>query len=211
MTLPLFPLSTVLFPQGRLPLQIFEVRYLDMVQRCHREQSPFVVACLNEGREVQRAGPDNGFAPEGFYPTGTLAYITHLEPVRAGLLWVVCRGGARVHIRRSERGALGLWFGDVETLPHDQAVAIPSELSHVSDALREVQTQLHRDHPNALGGTAPLQEGAPEWQDAGWVANRWAEMLPLPPDLKQRLLTLDSPLLRLELIDDQLDDLGLGS
>jgi uncharacterized protein len=210
-TLPIFPLSTVLFPQGLLPLQIFEVRYLNMVQRCHREHTPFVVACLHQGQEVQRPGDANGFAPEDFYPTGTLAYVTELDTVRAGLLWVVCRGGERVHIQRSEKGPLGLWVGDTSPLPEDRVVAIPSELSHVSDALLEVHTQLHRDHPNAMGATAPLAAQAPEWQNAGWVANRWAELLPLAADFKQRLLTLDSPLLRLELIDDQLDELGLGS
>ena len=211
MTVAIFPLETVLFPQGIMPLQIFEVRYLDMVQRCHRDNTPFVVTCLTQGQEVQRPGEGDGFAPEGFEPVGTMAHVTHLEQVRSGLLWVVCRGGSRVRIQRSEKGPLGLWVGEVEPLPDDKVVAIPSELSHISDSLLDVQTQLHRDHPSAVGISEPLPADAPQWQDAGWVANRWAELLPLGSELKQRLLTLDNPLLRLELIDDQLDDLGLGS
>jgi Lon protease-like protein len=61
-----------------------------------------------------------------------------------------------------------------------------------------------------MGVSQPPEHGAPEWENAGWVANRWAELLPLPNDLKLRLLTIESPLIRLELIGDQLDEMGLS-
>jgi Lon protease-like protein len=96
--LPLFPLSTVLFPDGVLPLQIFEVRYLDMISHCLTEDEPFGVVLLTQGQEVRT--PDG---LERFAGTGTLAQVQTPPPRRPGLLQVVCRGGSRFHVLDSER------------------------------------------------------------------------------------------------------------
>ena len=212
MNLPIFPLNTVLFPQGLIPLQVFEVRYLNMVQRCEKDGTPFIVACLHGGDEVQRPDPtgEETYQPERFHHTGTLAHIEHISVVKPGLLRIICRGGERVRIDRCEKGPLGLWVGDAEVMHHDKIITIPSELSHISDALSDVLGRLYEEYPDAMGVSRPPEHGAAEWENAGWVANRWAELLPLPNDLKLRLLTAESPLIRLELVGDQLDELGLS-
>lgn len=212
MNLPIFPLNTVLFPQGIIPLQVFEVRYLNMVQRCEKEGTPFIVACLHDGDEIQRPDPtgEETYQQERFHHTGTLAHIEHVAVVKPGLLRIICRGGERVRIDRCEKGPLGLWVGDTAVIHQDKRVTIPSELSHISDALSDVLGRLYQEYPDAMGVSQPPEHGAPEWENAGWVANRWAELLPLPNDLKLRLLTIESPLIRLELIGDQLDEMGLS-
>ena len=90
LTLPLFPLSTVLFPDGVLPLQIFEVRYLDMISHCLTEDTPFGVVLLTHGQEVRTPT-----GAERFVGSGTLASVQDTTASTPGLLQVVCRGGAR--------------------------------------------------------------------------------------------------------------------
>ncbi|KQW03132.1 LON peptidase substrate-binding domain-containing protein [Rhizobacter sp. Root1221] len=199
--LPLFPLRTVLFPGGRLPLQIFEVRYLDMIGRAHREGIPFGVVCLTEGDEVRR-NVDGGFQAESFHPFGTLARIDRLERPRPGLLNIQCTGLQRFRLERTECLPHGLWVGDAESLPDDPLVPIPSDLEHIRIALQRVVSDL-RDQ--GLGDDdMPLQ--APwRFDDCGWVANRWCDLLPLSNALRQQLLVVDSPLVRLELVADALD------
>jgi len=210
--LPVFPLNTVLFPGGVIPLQVFEVRYLNMVKRCNLQREPFVIASLADGDEVQKpdSNNQNTFEKERFYPFGTLAHIEQMQTIQSGLVRIVCRGGQRVHLDRCEKGPLGLWVADAGVIEDDQFVTIPSELSHIGDALADVLIRLNAEHPNITGVVAPPAEGAEEWENAGWVANRWAELLPLPNELKVKLLTVESPLVRLELIGDQLDEFGLG-
>lgn len=205
--LPLFPLRTVLFPGGRLPLQIFEVRYLDMIGRAHRDGTPFGVVCLTEGEEVRAADPA-AFGSEAFHQVGTLARVDHLERPRPGLLRVHCTGTRRFRLERSECLPHGLWVGEVSLLVDDAQVTIPADLEHVAIALERVAADLREQ--GAPEDELPMQ---PPWQfDAcGWVANRWCELLPLPMAVKQRLLELESPLLRLELVADALDELrGTG-
>ena len=101
--LPLFPLQTVLFPGGWMPLRIFEVRYLDMIGRCHKAGAPFGVVALSEGSEVRRIDPNaapsgDGFAHEAFYPVGTLAHIEQLERPQPGLMVIHCRGSQKFEI-----------------------------------------------------------------------------------------------------------------
>ena len=106
-SLPLFPLGTVLFPGGVLPLRIFEVRYLDMVVKCHTHGAPFGVVALTQGSEVMRA-PDAGptgesFVDEGFHGVGTLATITSLSRPQPGLMEIRCTGTQRFTITRREK------------------------------------------------------------------------------------------------------------
>jgi len=207
-SLPLFPLQTVLFPGGHLPLRIFEPRYLDMVARCHRDGQPFGVVGLIEGRELRQRDPvaaDGAFLRESFHPIGCLAHIELLERPQAGLLQIRCRGGRRFRLTGSECLPHGLWMGSVEWLNDDAAVPVPADLAATA---RLLQGLLHSLEQGAAAAELPLQPPY-QWDDSGWLANRWAELLPLAADERQRLMQLDNPLLRLELVADQLERLGI--
>ncbi len=119
--LPLFPLGTVLFPDGRLALRVFEPRYLDMVGRCHRTGAPFGVVALAEGGEVRVAGAP----PERLEPIGTLAHIVRLQQPQPGLLWIECRGGERFRIDQATRLTHGLWVADVTLLSPERLRVFP--------------------------------------------------------------------------------------
>ena len=202
-SLPLFPLGTVLFPGGLLPLRIFEVRYLDMVGRCHKAGAPFGVVSLTQGAEVRQPG-----VTETFATVGTLATIETLETTQPGLLSVRCSGAQRFRIARTERLKHGLWVADVERLDDDQSVPIPEDLSNVAAALQRLIASLQE----RAGPGAPLPLQQPWYfDDCGWVANRWCELLPLPLELKQRLMELDNPLVRLELVGDALARTGIAT
>ena len=207
-SLPLFPLGTVLYPGGTLPLRIFEVRYLDMVRKCWRSGAPFGVVLLTRGSEVNKAGPDDSAtASEAFNAIGTLASIAECHAPQAGLLVVRCTGTQRFRVSRSEKLKHGLWIADVTLLPGDQSVPIPDDLAHVSQALHAlIQSLRQRAVP---APDMPVQ--APYLlDDCAWVANRWCELLPMPAEHKQRLMELDNPLLRLELVSDVLEGAGIS-
>ncbi len=197
--IPLFPLATVLFPEGVLPLQIFEVRYLEMMRKCIAHDDPFGVVMLTEGQEVRT--PE---AVEKFVPSGTLATVDDSSTPSPGLLQVVCRGGARFKVLWSERRPNGLWMGEVELLPGDLAVPIPSELLGAADALNRVLGSLGEVPEHRWPVRPPFR-----LDDCGWVSNRWCELLPLTLAQKHSMLMLDNPLIRLELMHDLLDEHGL--
>ncbi|MEO5797747.1 MAG: LON peptidase substrate-binding domain-containing protein [Rhodoferax sp.] len=195
--LPLFPLETVLFPGGLLPLRIFEVRYLHMVEQCRKDGTPFGIVSLLKGSEVRRPGADS----ETFHPVGTLAHITHFDAPQPGLMEIDCVGAERFRMTSSHQLANGQWVADVELLEDDVATPIPSDLAHASHTLGQLIQTLREQHgaENRFPLLPPLQ-----LEDCGWVANRWCEMLPLSVPLKHNLLALDSPLVRLELVADVL-------
>jgi Lon protease-like protein len=206
-TLPLFPLGSVLFPAGILPLRIFEVRYLDLIGKCHKHGAPFGVVSLTQGDEVRKAGA----AEERFASVGTLAVIRSFDAPQTGLLQIECVGTQRFRTRRTELQKFGLWTADVEAVPDDLAHAIPDDLEHTAVALRRLVDAL--DERRRLQGTEGLRLpiGEPfRFDDCGWVANRWCEFLPVPMELKQRLMELDSPLMRLELVSDLLARTGIA-
>jgi uncharacterized protein len=208
--LPLFPLRSVLFPGGSLPLQIFEVRYLDMIGRCHKAGDLFGVVCLSEGSEVRRRAPGDGFAPEAFFPIGTLARIVELQRPQPGLMIARCVGTQRFRVRHSAQEKYGLWVGEVEVLGDEAVVPVPDDLAFARDALQNLLHNIEQsiEHSGEAGVELPLREPY-QWDDCAWLANRWCEMLPLKAELKQRLLALDSPVLRLELVADTLGQMGL--
>lgn len=192
--LALFPLSTVLFPGGVLALQVFEVRYLEMVQACRAHDRPFGVVALARGSEVRRAGQ----APEELHAVGTLAVIEHYDTPRPGLILLGCRGTQRFRVRDPRCTKAGLWIAEGELLANDQPVPIPPDLAHTSARLADVLARLRQRHPSAPDPTPA------ELADCGWVANRWCELLPASITDKQRLMALDNPLVRLELVADLL-------
>jgi uncharacterized protein len=193
--LPLFPLGTVLFPGALLPLQLFELRYLQMVGECERQGSGFAVVTLTQGREVHRPGA----AAEEFEPLGTRAKIEHIERPQPGLVQVWCRGVEKCHIEVTQQRSDGLWLGRLQTLLPEPTVQVPEDLQHLAAQMREALTQLSTE-PSML----------PAWpqpwplQDCSWLSQRWGELLPLPLQMKYRLFALQAPLLRLELVGDLL-------
>ncbi|MEN9538931.1 MAG: hypothetical protein RLZZ126_1166 [Pseudomonadota bacterium] len=211
LSLPLFPLGTVLFPGGVLPLRIFEVRYLDMIGKCHKAGAPFGVVTLTQGGEVRTAAAAHSATPESFHAVGTLAQITHLESPQSGLLLIRCEGRGRFRIMRQECLKHGLWVGDVEHLADDAPVPVPPDLQAAATALQRVlkridarsaekneQISEQSEHSKLLN----QEHSGRRLNDCGWVANRWCELLPLPSQHKHRLMALDSPLMRLELVSD---------
>jgi hypothetical protein len=196
-SLPLFPLNTVLFPGGVLPLQVFEVRYLNMIATCHRTGAPFGVVALSSGHEVRTpTGPQ-----EQLHTMGTLARITQMERPQPGLLMVQCGGEQRFHIDTLSRLPHGLWVADVSLLPSDDTIAIPADLRHAAESLRRVHAQLRTRTPQS---NLPTDDDA-AYNDCAWVANRWCELLPLPLSTRQQLMALGNPLVRLELVADLLE------
>lgn len=218
-SLPLFPLGLVLFPGGSLPLRIFEVRYLDMIGKCHKAGAPFGVVSLTSGSEVQKPAAkgsvgDNDaanrgaqtFAPEAFHQVGTLATISEFSAPQPGFMVIRCTGTQRFRIERQERLNYGLWVSEVTRIADDTPLAVPDDLRRVADALDMIISSLKsRGIPQAQLPFHPPYH----FNDCAWVANRWCELLPLPPLQKQQLMTLDNPLVRLELVSDILVKAGI--
>jgi Lon protease-like protein len=202
-SLPLFPLASLLFPGGVVALRVFEVRYLDMVRKCHLAGAPFGVVSLRSGQEVRRAG-----APlEQLHEVGTLATIEQLRSPQPGLVTLECRGGQRFRIVRSHLLPHGLWVADVELLAPDQHVPIPQHLAATARSLAQVLASLRERTPSSPVAITPTPA---QLGDCGWVANRWCELLPVPQELKQQLMQLDTPLVRLELVGDVLERTGIA-
>jgi Lon protease-like protein len=215
-SLPLFPLGTVLYPDGLLPLRIFEVRYLDMIGKCHKNGTPFGVVALTQGSEVRQvntkvdavsAPSADAFVHEAFNDVGTLATITVLARPQPGLFMVECLGTQRIRIGKREKLKHGLWVADVDLLAPDAAVGIPEDLQVTATGLGRVITSLQAQGVQK----DQLPFGSPyRMDDCGWVANRWCELLQLPLELKQRLMALENPLVRLELVRDILENAGIA-
>lgn len=200
--LPLFPLNMVLFPGGKLSLQIFEVRYLDMVQQCLANQTTFGIVMLTSGSEIRLPGKT-----ETFSQVGTLVHIDEWSAPRKGIINLLLTGTRRFKIYTIQQQLHGLWIADnIAMIDNDKAITIPEELMDTSLSLEDLVTSTKQQGiaESELAITPPFQ-----WNDCGWVANRWAELLPFTLEERQNLLTLDNPLLRLELIQDELIERGL--
>ena len=195
--LPLFPLQTVLFPGGLLQLKVFEARYLDLISQCLRRQLPFGVVCLAQGSEL-RGGSDS---PQ-LESTAVLAQIQDVDAEQAGILLVRCLGGQRVQLGQPHQRADGLWLSEASAGPDDLPAAVPPELLGSAGALAKAIDSM------AVQGQRPFALPY-RLEDAGWVANRWCEILPISMAAKYRLMRLDEPLLRLKLVDDYLRSKGL--
>lgn len=179
LTIPLFPLHSVLFPGGPLALRIFEARYLDMVGRCLKEGSGFGVVLIRDGSEV-------GEAPE-VYEIGTLGHIRYWERRRDGLLGITFTGEQRFRILEREIEPNQLMVAEVELLPNEPAVAVPRQHRGLVELLSRTLGEL--GHPYL---TMPKA-----YDDSAWVGARLVELLPLDLVQKQRLLQLNDPLERL--------------
>jgi Lon protease-like protein len=195
--LPLFPLQTVLFPGGLLSLKVFEARYLDLMAACLRETRPFGVVALRSGTEVQRADAKVALAQ-----TGVLAELIEVDSAQAGILQVRCRGTHRFTLDAPHQQSDGLWLAASRTLPDDDLVAPAPELHETVRGLANAIASL-----KSLGTEPFLQPF--RFDDAGWVANRWCEILPISLAAKQKLMELTDPLVRLQLVDEFLRGKGV--
>lgn len=177
--IPLFPLNTVLFPGGPLPLRIFEPRYLDMVKYCMRERAPFGVVLIRAGAE---AGAVTSAAD-----VGTSARIVDFFQMPDGLLGITCVGEQKFLVSNRRVRADGLHMGTVEWVKPERAADLPGEYAHLGQLLRKVLPEL-----------GEMYQSIPKrFDDAGWVGARLAEILPINLADKQYCLELDDPIERL--------------
>ena len=181
MKVPLFPLNTVLFPGGPLPLRIFEPRYLEMISDCLKKDTPFGVLLIREGGETGSATT---------HSIGTLARITDWYQGSDGLLGITAIGEQRFRLLSSECLASGLNVGEIEILPDEAPMPMPEEYRAMSHILEDVLNDLGR-----------LYESLDRrLDDAAWVTSRFVEILPIDLEEKQRCLEQSDPAHRLEVV-----------
>lgn len=190
----LFPLNAVLCPGGRLPLRIFEARYLDMIARCLREGEGFVVVLMK---------PDTNETVENpFYQKGTMAKIVDFDSGDDGLLNITVEGIESAVIKRAHRDDTGLWVGDIEfegeTKVSYEAVPVPNQFEELAQILKALVR-----HPSVSDLNLSI-----DFDDSRQVGLRLTELLPLDNTQKQYLFELDDPIFRLEKISDQLSTLA---
>lgn len=185
----IFPLGTVLFPGAALPLKIFEQRYLEMTKTCLRDNRPFGVCLIREGREV-----GDPAVPE---TVGCLATIEQWDMPQMGLFQLLARGGDRFRLVDSRVAKNGLMSGVIERLAADP----PGDV--VDPTCREI-LELIMQRTDVSGFEAPAR-----LDDASWVGFRLAEVLPLDARVKQGLLEMDDAAQRLARIREVLFEEGL--
>ena len=185
-TLPLFPLRTVLFPGGLLPLKIFEQRYIEMTKACMRDALPFGVCMITQGDEVAQPGG----APPEFANVGTLARITNFDMPQLGILHVQTEGLTRFEVRGHSVDASGLVIGEVMTIADEPRHPLPEACAPLARMLQVIAAKLGADNFPA----------ASDYGDASWVGYRLAELLPLPANIKQSMLEINDSEVRLKAI-----------
>jgi uncharacterized protein len=183
---PLFPLSTVLYPGGPLPLRIFEPRYLDMISDCLKNDTPFGVLLIRSGSET---------GPATTYEVGTLARITDWYQGSDGLLGITAVGEQRFRLISVARRADGLNIGEIELLEPEDYQSLPEEYKPLANILAGVLDDLGRLYES-------LER---QYDDAGWVGYRFAEILPITPEQKQSCLEANDVMQRLTLVQEVLN------
>jgi Lon protease-like protein len=189
MHLPIFPLNSIVLPGGRIPLQLFEPRYIDMLTRCLKEDRGFVVVLLRDGLETSSTA--------AFYETGTYVRLVDFQQLDNGLLGITVEGESKVRVTRSWRAPDGLNLGDVEIFSPEPVFAVPDSLAELPVVLKALLK-----HPviNEMGMKVNFEDA----RDVGW---RLTELLPLDTQEKQKLLELQDPIERLERLHALLDAL----
>lgn len=185
--LPLFPLGTVLFPDGILPLKIFEQRYMDMAKACLKNQAPFGVCLIREGSEVGSPA-----VPEA---VGTLARIEDWDMEQLGVLQVRTSGGSRFRVLSTRVLDNGLIIGTVEDI-EDDAPTQGEEFTACREFLALVLAKIGNDR----------HHGEARLDDPSWVSFRITEILPISPRIKQKMLELTDARMRLEVVHRVLKD-----
>lgn len=183
-TLPLFPLNTVVFPGGLLPLRIFEQRYLDMVKQAIADNTPFGICAIHEGSEVG--------TPAVPYTVGTRVHITDWDMPQTGILHIETQAAERFVVRSTRTEPSGLLIGSVDAVSVEPAIAVPDELELAVEILR----QIIDEHGDARF-PAPHEFG-----NAVWVGYRLSEVLPLKRSIKQNLLEMNDSVVRLRILTE---------
>jgi Lon protease-like protein len=183
----LFPLGTVLFPGGLLPLRIFETRYVDMVRRCMRQNETFGVVLIREGTETSSAVETAAI--------GSSARIIDFQTLEDGLLGLLCRGESRFRIEQRSQQGDGLNRASVEWLADRSGMSMGAQFEPLVKVLREALSRLQ-----SIGRFIE-----PNYDDATWVSYRLAELLSLPVKVQQKLLEMDDPNERLKLLAPLID------
>ncbi|HUX32124.1 MAG TPA: LON peptidase substrate-binding domain-containing protein [Thiobacillus sp.] len=182
--LPLFPLNAVIFPGGRLPLRIFEQRYLDMVKQAIADDTPFGICAIREGAETG--------APAVPYTVGTRVHVTDWDMPQPGILHIDTQAEERFVIRSTRAEPDGLLTGSVEAVSVEPASAIPAELELAVEILRHI-----------IGEYGTAHFPAPhEFDNAVWVGFRLSEVLPLKLSVKQNLLEMNDSAMRLRILTE---------
>jgi hypothetical protein len=194
-TLPLFPLRTVLFPGGLLPLKIFEQRYIEMTKACMRDASPFGVCMITQGEEVAQP---QGAQPQ-FANVGTLARITNFDMPQLGILHLQTEGLTRFEVRSHVVDVTGLVVGEVTTIADEPRHPLPEAYAPLARILELIAAKLGPENFPA----------ASDYDDASWVGYRLAELLPLPLSIKQRMLEVNDANVRLTALKQFLERQGL--
>jgi len=189
--LPIFPLGTVLFPGGALPLRVFEARYVDMTRECMKSRQPFGVCLIKEGAEVG--------APAVPHEIGCLAGIGDWDMQQLGVLQIKTRGTQRFRITSSQVESNGLIRARVQPVDDDPPCVVRAEFAGCAVLLRTILPQLPAD----------LIPEPHDFDDATWLSNRLSEVLPIPPLAKQKLMELTDADTRLEIIHRFLEQQGL--
>ncbi len=201
----LFPLSVVLFPQGVLPLRVFEARYMDMVRDCMRDQTSFGVCLMAEGKSTST----NGGSPVAA-EVGCLARITAWDMEQLGLLQIRTIGGDRFRLRGSESQPNGLLVGEIDLIEADEDQPVPDEhrpcvelLTRIIEDMRAQLAEKRRTgdaaDTNPVLAQLPFEEPY-QMHSSAWVSNRLCEVLPVPLKAKQKLMELTDAATRLEIV-----------
>ncbi len=196
----LFPLSVVLFPQGVLPLRVFEARYMDMVRDCMRDGTSFGVCLVNEAKGASSATAE----------TGCLARITAWDMQQLGLLQIRTVGGDRFRLLASESQPNGLLIGEIDLLEADDDQPVPAEhrpcvdlLTRIIDDMSAQIAEKRRTggsaDPNPVLAQLPFEQPY-QMESSAWVSNRLCEVLPVPLKAKQKLMELTDAATRLEIV-----------
>ncbi len=180
--LPLFPLNAVLFPGGTLNLRVFEQRYMTLVKDCFKRESSFGICLIAEGAEVG--------APAQPHAVGTEARIVAWDMTQPGILNITVRGEGRFRIQSSAADATGLLQARVEPVAAEAEMPVPAALAALVPLLQ------------AMAADAGAERLPPphRFDDAAWVGYRFCELLPIPAIARQKLLELEDPISRLEIV-----------
>lgn len=176
-----------MFPGGPLPLRIFEPRYLDMISRCMKSDTPFGVLLIRHGEEAGQAST---------FDVGTLAQISDWYQGSDGLLGVTAMGEQRFRLLSSERQHDGLNIGEIDLIPPEADMALPDEYGAMPHILGNVLDDLGRLYES-------LER---HFDDAVWVTYRFVEILPIDLEQKQECLESSDTRARLELVHELLDN-----
>ncbi len=194
-SLPLFPLKTVLFPGGLLPLKVFEQRYIDMAKTCLKDDRPFGVCLITQGDEVATVPAS---APEVAI-VGTVARITDWDMPQLGILHVATRGESRFQIQARVVAPSGLVIGEVTAIPVEPTKELADSYQPLVKLLELIATRVGPQN-------FPAERN---YDDASWVGYRLAEFLPLPLNIKQSMLEINDADVRLQVLQKFLVQQGV--